>query len=527
VPVQIAWLAVGLCAVAACGQLPPPQATSTESPIFGGTPDTEHGAVMALIDQTSATTASACSGTTIALSGSSGIFLTAGHCVVANDGMGHVTVPLQKAANGDIFIVPGPDWQTNVHNGLFYGVAEIAVHPQYDGSVDSPFDLALVRFLGALPATPVIPALGPTDDTLAVGTPVTVVGFGKTETNAMNSTRMEVDRVIQSITANQFIYDQSDAKGACQGDSGGPALVSTAAGLRVAGVTSFGDPMCTKVGASVRVSPDYTSFIQAFINAAPAKLSCDDCALASVGPGNACVNQSIACAPSTSPCAKFLSCAQNCTDQTCATNCRRSNPSGASAFDAVVSCQCGGMCQTVCASAPSCGGSGGSGGGGTGAAGSGGTLTGGGGTFGVAGSGGGSFACSDFTDSRPLCQSCLQQTCCTQATACANDGTCSNCLVESSAPACRLNAAFAKLTECLASCPNTPCASSANPGAAGSGGGTSGDTGGKSGCGCDVDPGSSPAAGLVVVLAIGFALARSRTRLAAPARARVRRGVRR
>ena len=60
-------------------------------------------------------------------------------------------------------------------------------------------------------------------DKLAVGSPIMVVGFGKTETNAMNSTRMQVARTIQSITSNQFIYDQTDMKGACQADSGGPA----------------------------------------------------------------------------------------------------------------------------------------------------------------------------------------------------------------------------------------------------------------------------------------------------------------
>src|SRR5262249_37760208 len=143
----------------------------------------------------------------------------------------------------------------------------------------------------------------------------------------------------------------------CQGDSGGPALVSTPAGLRVAGVTSFGDPDCTKLGASVRVSPVFTSFVQAVINAAPPKLSCADCALASVGPGNACVDESVACAPSTSPCARYPACAEACSNQTCVGNCQRANPSGVTAFDAIVNCQCGGMCATVCASNPNCGGS--------------------------------------------------------------------------------------------------------------------------------------------------------------------------
>jgi V8-like Glu-specific endopeptidase len=511
----IACLVLGLGA-AACGQLPP-QASTTQSPIFGGMPDTSHDAVMALVDQLSATTATACSGTTISVVGASGIFLTAGHCVVANDGMGHVTTPIKVAAPQNLFVVPGPDWQSSVHNGLYYGVAQVAVHPQYDGSVNSPFDVAVVRFLGALPNTPVIPALDPTSDKLAVGTTIDVVGFGKTETNAMNSTRFEVNRVISSITANQFLYDQTDSKGACQGDSGGPALVDTSAGTRVAGVTSFGDPDCTKVGASVRVSPVFASFVEAFVNAAPRTLSCGDCALASVGPGNACVSQSVACATTNTACGMFLTCADACTSSTCVTNCRRANSSGAAAFDAVVACQCGGMCQAVCANAQQCGGTG------TGTTGGGGT----GPTTGVAGSSG--ALCADLSDPRADCNACIQGSCCAQAAACANDNTCTGCFIQASSGACRLNTAFTALTECLAGCPGKPCSSSAGTaGASGTtgtvggpgGGGTTGQTGGKGGC----DLASSPTsgAGIVALLALAFAVSRARPRARVSARARRR-----
>ena len=163
------WLTLGAC-LASCGQLPP-NAETSQAPIFGGTPDTIHGAVMALIDQMSMTNSSACSGTTIALSGASGIFLTAAHCVVANDGMGHVTTPITVSTPDKLFVVPGPDWVTSVGAGLYYGVGQVVVHPQYDGAVDSPYDVALVRFLGAVPAQPVIPMLTPEEDNLMVGSP--------------------------------------------------------------------------------------------------------------------------------------------------------------------------------------------------------------------------------------------------------------------------------------------------------------------------------------------------------------------
>jgi Trypsin len=475
----IAALAFGVCA-AGCGQLPKPQTSETQSPIFGGSPDTTHNAVMALIDQLSATTATACSGTTVALVGQSGIFLTAGHCVVANDGMGHVTTPLKLADPSSLFVVPGPNWQQSVQAGLYYGVAQVAVHPQYDGSVNSPFDIAVVRFLGTMPATPVIPALDPASDKLALGTTIDVVGFGKTEANAMNSTRFEVNRVIQSITANQFLYDQSDGKGACQGDSGGPALVDTPAGTRVAGVTSFGDPDCTKLGASVRVSPVFASFVESFINSAPLTLSCSDCALASVGPGNACVAQATACATTNTACGKFLSCANACTNSTCVAGCRASNGGGANAFDAVVSCQCGGACQAICANSLSCGGT-------------------------------GAGTCADLPSRGAACDSCVQGACCTQAAACASDTTCQSCFVQASSNTCRLNGAFAALTQCLASCPGMSCSSGAG-GSSGTVGGPGGGTMGQMGSsGCDYGD-QSPPSGAWWLLALLFAASRSRAR---------------
>jgi secreted trypsin-like serine protease len=486
-----------------CGQLPA-QSESVRSPIFGGTPDTTHDAVMALLDQLTATTSSACSGTTIALSGASGIFLTAAHCVVANDGMGHVTTPIKVASVADVFVVPGPDWQLSVKNGLYYGVGQIAVHPMYDGNVNSPFDIALVRFLGAATAQPVIPALAPTEDKLAVGSQIDVVGFGKTQTNDMNSTRMQVPRTIQSITSNQFLYDQTDMKGACQGDSGGPALVDTPNGTRVGGITSFGDPDCVKEGASVRVSPFVTSFIQTFISGAPKTLTCNDCSLASVAPGNTCASASAACATTGTACGAFLTCAGMCTTSTCIATCRRNNAAGAQAYDAVVACQCN-ACKSVCSNTVACGGTGT---GITGGAGAGGTGT------GTAGSSGGTFMCQDFTDPNAACQTCKQGACCSEAIACATDATCSACLNDpSSANNCVLDLSYSKMTQCLSTCPGAPCSPSST-GAAGNTGTTGTGAAGSStgGGGCQIGAGSAPARGVSVTLLLALAIATARRR---------------
>jgi hypothetical protein len=195
----------------------------------------------------------------------------------------------------------------------------------------------------------------PADDNLALGTALTIIGFGETAANTANSQRYEVARSIETITNNQFLYSQTDNKGACEGDSGGPAIAQTSSGPRVAGITSFGDPTCNMVGASVRISPVY-AFISAFIAAAPKTLSCDECSVASVAPGNSCVNQGLLCGQGSSPCGKLIACLDACQNDACATQCASANPQGASQYNDVVTCQCGGMCQTACANLQACGG---------------------------------------------------------------------------------------------------------------------------------------------------------------------------
>jgi secreted trypsin-like serine protease len=550
---------LALC-FAACGQLPndatATQSASgvsqTQSAIVGGTADNTDTAVMALVHQISSTGSTACSGTTIAVVGASAIFLTAAHCVVGNDGMDHVTLPVMTGAPSSMFVLPGPDWMTNFSQNQYFGVTQVAVHPCYDGTVNSPYDVALVRYVGALPSTPIIPAITPAEDKLAVGTALTVIGFGKTSANDNNSQRFEVTRSIASITSQQFIYSQTDNKGACEGDSGGPVIVQTADGARVAGVTSFGDPNCDMEGASVRVSP-MSAFIAGFIASAPQTLSCDECSLASVGPGNACINQGIICGESTSPCGKFLACAGTCTTSACINQCASSNAQGASQYNAVVDCQCGGACQTACSKYQACGGTqtdpgppastfhptcgslttgagGAAGASGTAGA-SGGTAGASGGTAGASGTAGvsggsagaGSAGGCGLTDPRAACESCVEDTCCTQASACAADASCALCL-KTPTSACGTSFAYNQLMTCFNSCAGTPCAGSnpttgtaggAGNGTSGGGGeatGSSGSAGGKSGCGCDVSPTPGRSSGLALLIALGLVVSRSRAR---------------
>ncbi len=479
-PVSGFALALALCpGLVACAlDAPPDQADPAQaiavrqSPILGGVPDTTDGAVMALIHQQSATMSSACTGTVIAKVGASGILLTAGHCVVANNGTA-VTQPLTVAKPADLFVIPGNDWQTALGVNQYFDAAQVAVHPSYDGTVNSTFDMALVRFVGATPSMPVIPAITAAEDTLAVGSAFTLVGYGETDTNMDNSQRRKVDRTVETLSTRQFQYNQTDLKGACSGDSGGPALVTTPNGVRVVGVTSYGDTACKSIGVSVRVSP-LSAFIQSFISGAPLVLSCEECTAAAVSPTNACIDQANACGSAATACGQFLGCADACTTSSCVASCKNRFAAGATAYDNLAKCQCT-SCATPCATSTACA------------------------PYLKGTTPPVTTACGGLTDSRPVCAACITNTCCAEATACANDPICASCLTQS-ASGCRIDTAFTKLNACKVTCAGTPCAAATTPtggtGGTAANGGTTGAAGTTGGAGDNgTTAGTSGAAG--------------------------------
>ncbi len=248
------------------------RSSSRSSAIIGGTADTTHDAVMALLQRQTPTTVYGCSGTTIAQAGTSAFLLTAAHCVVLHDAMDEIIQPLALASPSVMTVVPGPDWQTNHALGHEYMVAAIAIAPGYDGTSESPNDMAIVRYVTGMPSLPVISVLEAADDALVAGATLTLVGYGVTVVGTQNSVRQTVDRPIDSLTAQHLFYLQNDIKGQCSGDSGGPALTRVGGVERVAGVISFDVELpnmgvtCTLEGASVRVS-SLASFIHSIIGA--------------------------------------------------------------------------------------------------------------------------------------------------------------------------------------------------------------------------------------------------------------------
>src|SRR5262249_30523048 len=155
-------------------------------------------------------------------------------------------------------------------------------HPNYDfANAASAYDFCIVTFDGALASTPVVPAMSPAEDALVAGDVVDLVGFGATTPGATapNTVRRHIELPIYQIAKLQPDYDVTGG-GTCEGDSGGPALVVVADGLRVAGVTSFGEQGCTGFGVSGRVSSVYDDFIQPSLGGEAAPATCDQCAAA-------------------------------------------------------------------------------------------------------------------------------------------------------------------------------------------------------------------------------------------------------
>lgn len=212
-------------------------------PIINGAVDTTHGAVVAVLNTTQGFS---CSGTVIAVDGTTAVVLTAAHCA-----------PADVVLTGDDYASPTAS----------YAVTDILVHPGYNDQ-NFLFDYSLMRIAGVPADLPSIPALTPAEDTLASGAPLTLVGYGVTSTSDPNNTiRHHFAATADQLTVTSITFSNASG-GTCAGDSGGPAL--TTGTERVAGVTSFGDVSCSTFASDGRVSNVYDTFIAPYLTGTPA-----------------------------------------------------------------------------------------------------------------------------------------------------------------------------------------------------------------------------------------------------------------
>ncbi len=389
-------------------------------PIINGEPDVTHDAVMAVLGNTGA-----CTGTVIAkdVVNKKGYVLTAAHCV----------------SEAPQVVVRG----TNYANGTQYPVVDYKAHESYDGQV---YDFAMVTFTWNNNEPPVIPITTAAMDNMAAGTNVTFVGYGVTESNQNNSTRFFVDGQLAEVDPLTISYNQSNSGpypnsgGPCFGDSGGPAFLDVpGVGETVAGITSYGDQNCTQFGVSGRTSA-VEGWIADYITngGGGGGQTCDQCFQASTSSGGACIGSVNECL-NDQACVDFINCINDCQTQACVDTCVQQNPNGVDGYVAILACVCDTGCNAECGNEPFCQ-----------------DPTG---------------PTCGFESSDTTCQSCFETSCCGQATACAADNACYDCLTGANPDETCLetNGLAAQFYQCLAQKCDTECGVMGGGGAGGGG----------------------------------------------------------
>jgi hypothetical protein len=125
-------------------------------------------------------------------------------------------------------------------DGREYAIVAGRNHPKYDGSITSPYDIAMITLDGVLDIGPV-PLL--VSDPVISGEEIAVFGYGKNEEYIgipqASDFRAAYMR-ISGVKPNQFgaLFDTTGSN-ICQGDSGGPATQTVGGITSVVGVTSF------------------------------------------------------------------------------------------------------------------------------------------------------------------------------------------------------------------------------------------------------------------------------------------------
>jgi Trypsin len=150
---------------------------------------------------------------------------------------------------------------TSAHFGANLDAVEVTAsfqNPSFNGSAD--FDQALLHL--AAPSTRTPTPLATSSDGLAVGSSMTVAGYGATSANGdMVLNPREAGVAVASLGANTISIEGLPTP--CAGDSGGPWI----SGGVLVGVTSQGDVNCSQFTIASRVSGSLgwiTSVLQPF-----------------------------------------------------------------------------------------------------------------------------------------------------------------------------------------------------------------------------------------------------------------------
>ena len=473
--------------------LPEGPAAESAAPIVYGTADTAHTAVVALLNPDQGGY-DECSGTIVQVSNGVGYVLTAGHCctptqptiVIINSDYS-VGLPYINSSNP-----PAPTYAVNA--------SSVQVDPAYVPT--TTHDFCMLTFNGAPAGTATIP-VATSPDGLALNTTVEYVGFGVTTdaTNNSNTLRYHASAPVNlAVAADTFSYNEGGGIGGpCEGDSGGPALLPSGAAQstqRVVGTTSYGSSKCQPAG-STGVDMRVTSatgpggFITTFLGGTSSSSSSSSSSSTSSSSGGAPGTCSEADG-TTGCCAGNIPyyCASGSTTVP-ATTCTGTKVCGWNASKGYYACvaapggtapgdappiMCGGSSATTSSSSSTSSTS---------------SSTSGSVSTSSSSSSSGTTSCG-LTTGDPTCDACINGSCCSQATACANDSNCIPCL--QATPVCTNDPAATAFNNCLGTSCVAAC-SGGGTGGGGAGGGTTTTTTTGAGAGTTTGTGTGTGAG--------------------------------
>jgi secreted trypsin-like serine protease len=174
------------------------------------------------------------------------IVMTAGHCVTAMLG----NAKLFKVVSGSVNL---DDPAMRSHD-----IVEVILHPRFTeiAPIGLDYDFALIRVAQAFSGRLIEIVTPAQNNSIGVGTPLQVSGWGRTLAGGVGTTRLQkltVPVVSRNDCNDANSYNgiitsrmlcagyQAGDRDSCNGDSGGPITVAVGNTRRLVGVVSFGD----------------------------------------------------------------------------------------------------------------------------------------------------------------------------------------------------------------------------------------------------------------------------------------------